>query len=177
MKILLLILIALPALSFSAEFASMASKPNVLELKKYRTVTGGLELRYIHDSPRIVMRIGAGTNEANDFLEKVMKSDLIKLNCDGDFYPAYDRFGSPYMHINSLKSCVDEDGSVIAHSIGLTALSNADVAKSKKFIEDNMKPVAALVAPNVNDSHNPKEVVNPKAGVFSSKLDSKNLAK
>ncbi|MBC7539645.1 MAG: hypothetical protein H7281_12550 [Bacteriovorax sp.] len=177
MKKLLLVLIVLSTSAFSAEFTSVTSKPKVLELKKYRTVAGGLELRYIHETPRIVMRIGAGTKEANDFLEKVMKADINLLNCDGDFFPSYDRFGQPYMHINSLKSCVDDEGSVVAHSIGMTTLADKDVEASKKFIEESLKPVTALAAPNINDSSKPKEISNPKTGVFSNKLEAKAISK
>lgn len=168
MKKLLLVLIALPTFAFSADF--MTTKLNVLELKKYRTTSGRLELRYIRENPRLVVRIGAGNKATNDFFETVMKSEVLKLNCDGDFFPMFDQMGLPYVHVNSLKSCIDEEGDVVAHSIGLTVLSDADVAKSKKFIEDSLKTVAGPAPVNVNDSNKPKEVVDPKAGVLSSKL-------
>lgn len=177
MKILFLFLLALPTISFSANFISLTSKPDVLELKKYRTVTGKLELRYIHESPRIVVRIGAGNKETNEFFEKLMQSDLVKLNCDGDFFPMFDQLGNQYLHVNSIKSCIDEDGDVVAHSINLSPLSDEQVNVSKKFIIDSMKPVTALVAPNVNDSSKPKEPVNPKGGIFSPKLGAKAVYK
>ena len=177
MKFLFLFLLALPTLSFSADFISLTSKPNVLELKKYRTVSGKLELRYIHEAPRIVVRIGAGNKETNDFFEKLMKSDLIKLNCDGDFFPMFDQFGNQYLHVNSIKSCIDEEGDVIAHSINLTPLSDEQVNVSKKFIIDSLRPVVATAAANVNDSNKLKEVINPKGGVFSSKLGANAVSK
>ncbi len=170
MKNLLLVLTLLPTFAFSADF--MTTKPNVLELKKYRTVSGRLELRYIRENPRVVLRIGAGNKATNDFFEKLMKSDLSKVNCDGEFFPMLDQMGQPYMQVNSLKSCLDEEGDVVAHSIGLNALSDADVAKSKKFIDDSLKIVEGPAPVNVNDSNKPKEVVDPKAGVFSPKLRS-----
>ena len=175
MKKLLLVLIALPTFAFSQDF--MMSKPNVLELKKYRTTSGRLELRYIRENPRLVLRIGAGNKATNDFFEKLMKSDLLKLNCDGDFFPMFDNVGQRYIHINSLKTCLDEEGDVVAHSIGLTALSDAEVAKSKKFIEDSLKTADGPIAANINDSNRPKEVVDPKAGVFSPKLRSNAIPK
>lgn len=165
MKKLLLVLIVLPTIA-SAQFMT---KPNVLELKKYRTSSGRLELRYISENPRQILRIGAGSKATNDFFEKLMKSEIVKLNCDGDFFPMMDQFGQ-YIHVNSLKSCVDEDGDVIAHSIGLNALSDADVAKSKKYIEDSLKTVVGPTPANVNDSSKPKIVADPTAGVFSPKL-------
>jgi hypothetical protein len=65
----------------------------------------------------------------------------------------------------------------VAHSIGINALSSAQVAASAKFIEDNMKVQTAVAAPQVKDDMKPKQVVNPKAGVFSLDLEEKVVAK
>ena len=180
MKSLLFIFLVLPSITFSAEFTSLLTKPNVLELKKYRTVTDSLEVKYIHDNPRVVVSIGAGSKEVATFLGKFVKSDLNKLNCDGDFSLTIDRFGSQFILVNSIKSCVDENGEVIAHSVGIAPLNNAQIAASTKFINDSLKALTALTDTKVNDSLKPKDVVvvtNPKAGVYSSKLDGDGVNK
>ena len=175
MKKLLLVLLTLPTFAYSSDF--MTTKLNVLEVRKYRTTAGRLELRFIRDNPRIVLRIAAGNKATNDFFEKVMKSDITRLNCDGDFFPMFDQYGSPNVHVNTLKACIDEEGDVIAHSIGLTPLSDAEVAASKKLIQDNLKVGTGILPVNVNDSNKPKEVIDPKAGVFSPKLRSTAASK
>ena len=166
MKKLLLVLIAIPTFAFSADF--MTAKLNVLQIRKYRTVSGQLELRFIRENPRIVMRVGHGNKATHDFFLQLMKSDVLKVNCDGDFFPLMDNSLQPYIHVNSLKSCLDEDGEVVAHSIGIKALSDAEVAVSKKFVEDNLK--ASPLPLSVNDSNKPKENTDSTAGVFSSRL-------
>lgn len=178
MKKLLLVLIALPALSFAVEFNAMAVKPNVLELKKIMTVAGNMEIRYIHDNPRIVIDIAYNSREIHELFKSFKDSDLSKLNCDGDFTLAYNAYGKQFIQINSLKACLDdEDKSVVAHSVGIDKLSDAQVATSSKFITDSLKPTAVVDA-KVNDSTLPKVVPeeNKKSGVLSGRL-SKTAAK
>jgi hypothetical protein len=177
MKKFLVVVLLLSTQAFSAEFTSLMTNPKVLELKKYRNINDTLELKYIHESPRVVVKIGSGSKEIYDFLGKVKKSDLLKLNCDGDFTLIFDRFGNQVIQVNSINACVDENGKVVAHSIGINALSSAQVAASAKFIEDNMKVQTAVAAPQVKDDTKPKQVVNPKAGVFSLDLEEKAVAK
>lgn len=177
MKKLMMLLLLIPSFSYSADLNSFNNKPKVLELYKYRTASGNLDLRYINDNSHLNIRISTNTKEVNDFLLKVMKSDVRSLNCDGDFMQTFDRFGNNFIQVNSIKSCLSDDGSVVAHSIGLNKLSDKEVAASKKFIEDSLKNVAVVTNVNVNNGHNVKEVINPKAGVFSPLLDVKTADK
>lgn len=167
----------IPSFSYSVELMNLATKPKVLELSKYRTVAGNLEIRFIREHPHINMKINTGSKEINDFLIKVKKSEVTKLNCDGDFMTFIDNTGSPYIQINSLKACLDEDGSILAHSVGINKLSDKDVAASKKYIEENLKPVVAIELPNIKNDNNPKILENPKEGVFSPKLENKTANK
>lgn len=168
MKKLLLVLLALPTFAFGAEFNAMTVKPNILELKKYLPVHGRMELRYVHETPRIVIKIATHSKDMADFYKTVLASDLNKIYCDGDFNLSYDNFGTQFIVINSIKSCVDEDGSMLAHSIGMNQLSDKDVAASMRYIELDRRPLA-VTNPAVNDSALPKQDIS-KAGVFSSKL-------
>lgn len=177
MKNLLLILIVIPSLSYSADIVKLLGKPKVLELSKYRTVSGNLEIHYIHENPRVNMKLSTGSKEVNDFLIKFKNSDITKLNCDGDFAPFFDNSNTQFIQINSLKACIDEENSVIAHSIGINKLSDKDLEASKKFIEENLKPVLALNEPNIKNDNKPKIIDNPKEGTFSPKLESKTANK
>jgi hypothetical protein len=167
MKKLLLVLLALPTLA-SAEFNAMAQKPNILELRKYMSVSGKLEMRFIHDNPRVVIKLAAGNKEVNDLLKTVIDSDLNQVNCDGDYFLSYDGYGTQYINIQSIKTCIDEEGSVVVHSVGIDKLNDNQIADSKKLIEDNLKPVV-VNNPAVNNSTLPKPDVS-KSGVFSPKL-------
>lgn len=171
MKKLLLVLIALPTMSFAAEFNAMAVKPNVLELKKIMTVSGKMEVKYIHENPRIVIDITYNSKEIQDLMVSLKDSELNKLNCDGDFSLVYNGYGKQFIQINSIKACLDDEDSVVAHSIGIDKMNDAQVAASSKFIIDSMKPTA-VVDSKVNDSTLPKVVPeeNKKAGVISGKL-------
>ncbi len=176
MKTLLAIALLLPALSF-ADFTALAVKPKVLELKKYREISDRLSIKFVKDNPRIVINLGTRSKEVNDFFNKVKESDLQKLSCDGDFFLAFDNMGMQYIHINSIKACLDEEGTVVAHSIGMDRLKDDQVAASKKIIEEALKPVSANPPIIVNNSNKPKEPDNSKAGFFSPKLESKNVSK
>ena len=167
MKKLFLVLLALPTLA-SAEFNAMAQKPNILELRKYATVSGKMEMRFVHDSPRVVIKLAAGNKEVNDLLKTVLESDLNQINCDGDFFFSYDGFGTQYINIQSIKTCLDDEGSVVVHSVGMNKLTDQQVAESKKVVEANLKP-AEVKDPAVNNSTLPKPDVS-KSGVFSPKL-------
>lgn len=166
MKKLLLVLLALPTLA-SAEYVAMSQKPNILELRKYMPVSGKMEMRFVHDSPRVVIKIAPGSKEVKDLLDKVLESDLSRLNCDGDFLFTNDGFAQ-YIQIQSIKTCLDEEGSVVVHSVGITQLNEKQIADSKRIVEDNLKPVV-VKDPAVNDSTLPK-VDTSKSGVFSPKL-------
>ena len=176
MKMLLTLLMFLPALSF-AEFNAMAIKPNVLEIKKFREVSGRLTVKHIHENPRIVINLGSTAKEVLEFLNKVIGSDIQKINCDGDFGLAYDNLGVQYIMINSIKTCVDEGGDLIAHSVGITKLTDAQIATSRKLIADTLNPIIANPPATVNNSNKPKEVDNSKAGFISTKLLSNTVAK
>lgn len=176
MKTLLAVVLLLPALSY-ADYNAIAVKPKVLELKKYREISGRLSIKYVHENPRAVINLGTMSKEVNEFFNKVKESDLQKLNCDGDFFLAFDNMGMQYIHINSIKSCVDEEGSIVAHSIGMNRLDDKQLAASKKIIEDGLKPETANPPVIVNNSNKPKEVDNSKAGFFSPKLETKNISK
>lgn len=166
MKKLLLVLLALPTLA-SAEFNSMAQRPNILELRKYMPVSQKMELRFVHDRPRVVIKLLAGSKEVKDLFNTVLESDLSKLNCDGDFFLTSDGF-TQYIQIQSIKTCLDEEGSVVVHSVGIAQLNDKQIADSKKVIEENLKPVA-ITDPAVNNSTLPKADTS-KSGVFSPKL-------
>lgn len=176
MKKLLALSLLLPTLSF-ADFNAIAVKPNVLEVKKYREVSGRLTVKHVHDNPRIVVSLGSTVKEVRDFISKVIESDIQKINCDGDFFPAYDMYGVQHIMINSIKTCVDESGDLIAHSVGMAKLNEAQISASKKVIADGLKPVTATAPLIVNDSNKPKEVDNSKAGFISPKLFSSNVPK
>lgn len=166
MKKLLLVLLALPTLA-SAEFNAMAQKPNILELRKYMPVSGKMEMRFVHDSPRVVIKLLAGSKEVKDLFNTVLESDLSRLNCDGDFFLTSDGF-TQFINIQSIKACLDDEGSVVVHSVGVTQLNDKQIADSKRVIEENLKPVAAT-NPAVNNSTLPKPDTS-KSGVFSPKL-------
>jgi hypothetical protein len=174
MKKFLTLALLLPTISF-AEFNAMAVKPTVLEVKKYREISGRLTVKHIHENPRIVITLGSTTKEVRDFVAKLIESDIDKVNCDGDFFLTYE-MGAQIINIKSLKLCVDENGDVIAHSIGMKKLSDAEINASKKIIADGLKPLVANPAIAINNSNKPKEVENPNAGFISDKL-SKNVAK
>jgi len=132
MKTLLAISLLLPALSF-ADYNAIAVKPKVLELKKYREISGRLSIKYVHENPRAVINLGTTSKEVNDFFSKVKESDLQKLNCDGDFFLAFDNMGMQYIHINAIKSCVDEEGSIVAHSMESTAWTISSLQSVKNL--------------------------------------------
>lgn len=163
-----------PTISF-AEFNAMAVKPNVLEIKKFREISGRLTVKHIHENPRIVINLGSNTKEVRDFVAKLIDSDIEKVNCDGDFFLTYD-MGVQAINIKSIKTCVDENGDIIAHSIGMKKLSDAEINASKKLIADGLKPVVANPPIAINNSNKPKEIENPNAGFISDKL-TKNAAK
>lgn len=168
MKKLLLVLIALPTLAFSIEFNAMEQRPNILELRKFMPLSGKMEMRFIHDNPRVVIKLATDSKEVRELFQKVVESDLSRINCDGDYNLTRDQFGTQYITIQSIKTCLDEDGSVVAHSVGITQLNDKQIADSKRVIDDNLKPVVAA-NPAVNDSTLPK-VDTSKSGVFSPKL-------
>ncbi|MEA9358399.1 hypothetical protein SHI21_19340 [Bacteriovorax sp. PP10] len=167
MKKLLLVLLALPTLA-SAEFNAMAQKPNILELRKYMPVSGKMEMRFVHDSPRVVIKLAPGSKEVKELFDKVLESDLSRLNCDGDYFLTYDGFGTQYINIQSIKTCLDDEGSVVVHSVGIAQLNDKQIADSKRVIDENLKPVA-ITNPAVNNSTLPKPDTS-KSGVFSPKL-------
>ena len=144
-------------------FNAVAQKPSVLELAKFRPLTGKLELRYIHDSPHVIVRINSHTKEISDFILKVLDSDLSKLFCDGDFDLTYDSNGTQSINIKSIKVCTDADGFVVAHSVGIPHLTEAQIAVSSRMIKDTMSPTKVDTA--ISQSTKLKE--NPNAGVFS----------
>lgn len=175
MKKFLTILCLVPTFTFAAEFNSMATKPLVLELKKYVSASGRTEIRYIHERPRIMIRLATNSKEVLSFLRSMTDSELTKLNCDAEFDMTFDASGTQYIHINAIRACLDEDGALAAHSIGLSPLTDAQIASSARLIEDKTRPETSNVASNVNDSKGKKEVEeNPKAGFMSSKLKPKS---
>lgn len=177
MKKLILLFIVIPSFSYSADFVKLLGKPNVLELSKYRTVAGNLEIHYIHENPHLNLKLSTGSKEVNDLLNKFKNSDITKLNCDGDFGPFIDNSNTQFIQINSLKACLDEENSLVAHSIGINKLSDKELAASKKFIEENLKPMTAINEPNIKNDNKPKIIENPKEGYFSPKLESKTANK
>jgi hypothetical protein len=169
MKKILLFLFVLPTLSWSQEvftgliFEQDRGASQVLQLSKYRGVSGKLELRNIRGNSKTPVRISYGSQEVKDFSLKVLDSDLDKLSCDGDFFVTYDAYGTQYIQINSIRVCLDNDGWVVAHSFGIPPLKPEEIAASTRVIELSRAPAKA--DPAIYESHTPK-VVSPNAGVF-----------
>lgn len=177
MKKLLFVLLVFPVMSFAVEFNAMTVKPTFLELKKIISVNGVMQVKYVHEKPRVVVDIVYNSKEIHDLMGSLKESELERLNCDADFSLVYNNFGKQFIQINSIKSCLDDEDSVVAHSVGMDKMSDAQVATSAKFLKDAMRPTA-IVDSKVNDSRIPKPVVedNKKAGVLSGKL-SKTVSK
>ena len=171
MKKLLLALLVLPTLLTAAEYTSMAMRPNVLELKKYRSAAGNLEVRHIHENPRINIVTGYNTQEIHDFFKHIKTADIDKMYCDGDYFLAMDFSGRQYIHVNSIKVCVDEAGFVVAQSVGMKPLSSDEVQAIAKNIEANRKPIVAdaVVNPAVNDNRGPKPA-SETGGLYGDRL-------
>jgi hypothetical protein len=173
MKTALILILIISSLASNAQV--LMEQPKILELRKYRTVNDRLELRYIREKPRTIVRLSFSTEEVGKFLDKFLKSeDLDKLNCDGEFSLIYIA-GAPVLNIKSIKTCLDVDGQVAVHSVGMKRLSEAEINASKKIIEDNMKPSTPLMPASINDTQKAMEKVppaqdNPNAGVFSDKF-------
>lgn len=173
MKSLLVLALLLPAISF-AQFPGRTMP--VLQLKKYRNLDNTVSFKYLMDNPRVELAIGSYSQPIKDFFRSAKEADIQKINCDGEFFIANDQFGMPYIHINSLKTCVDETGDLLSHSLGMKAnLKDAEVAASVKFISEALKPVSANLPVVVNDSNKPKEA--EKVGFVSPKLASKSSSK
>ena len=174
MKKILLFLFIIPTLGWTQEFHSLPIQPKVLELEKYRPLSGKLELRHIQEHPRAVIKITFRTKEINDFYSKVLNSDLDKISCTGDFSLAYDPYGNQYININSIRLCKDETGFIVAYSFGIPQLTSAQIAIEERLINDSHASLDVNKA--INQSRETK-VVNPNAGIFVTRASTSTVAK
>ncbi|MFA6237993.1 MAG: hypothetical protein WC635_11735 [Bacteriovorax sp.] len=166
MKKHLLLAVTISLVSISQGYAQnfLPYKPKALELSKYQPVSGKMELRHITDNPKVNLPINFSTAELKNLSSKVLESDLSKISCDGDFALLYDVRGYPFIQVNTIKTCINEQGLVIAHSIGMPVLSKEKISASVRLIEESH--VAAKPNPAVNQTSAPKEKANPNAGVI-----------
>ena len=148
----------------SLTFSALSEKPQVVQFSKQRSNNGVLELRHIQESPKVSVRIVYATPETKDLSQKILESDLDKISCDGDFTLTYDRFGTQYIQINSIKVCLDEDGLLIGHSFGIAKLKPEEITASTRIIENNR--AAKKLDIKINQDTLVKKVVNPNGGVF-----------
>jgi hypothetical protein len=180
MKALLLILIVLPTMSFAQEFNALAERPKILELKKIRPASGQLELRYVHEgiqgTPRVVVRTIPNSKEVKEVYEAVLEAeDVGRIYCDGDYFANLNPLGVQYIHVNAIKVCVDDEGEVVVHSVGISPkLTPAQIAASVQLISENRKSKAADT--KVNDRHTAKSETST-SGVFSGRLGGKSVSK
>jgi hypothetical protein len=161
MKKILIFLFVLPTLAWSQNFFTGA--PKVIELVKYRSPSGQLELRYVQENPHRLTRLSSAKAEIKDFGQKLLDSDIDKVSCDGDFSITFDAYGRQYIQINSIKVCLDKEGWVVAHSFGIPPLDPVQLAASTRIVEESRLPVKA--DPAIFQGNVPK-VVNPNSGVF-----------
>lgn len=138
MRNLLFILMILPTLVSAADYTALPGKPEILVLKRHRLLSGRMEVRFIKTMPngeRVNILVKPGNEHVDKFLENFNKSDIDEsIYCDGDFFAGVTNLNNQALIVNSIKSCVDEDGDIGAHSIGMKALSDKELKASAAHI-------------------------------------------
>lgn len=143
-----------------AILSQVNKKPEILTLKNYKAY-GALSARimYVEKDEKGQVYTGVTVESSPSlmpFRNYLLTSDFEDVLCDGDFSLERDERNMQVIFVKSLNVCISEDdGQLIAHSVGRSMLSKAEFDSIVAKLESKRKGVAP--AKSINQSESVKE--------------------
>lgn len=99
-------------------FSTLSEKPKVLDIEIVRPQNGEPYFVHVKRDPLTKVRIEFKGEKLGKLKEHLLKKNYPRLFATAKFVFAYDEHGSQYIDLKSVTIMTEEDGWIVAHSIG-----------------------------------------------------------